>query len=209
MQSRLDNRHALQAYANLPQRDDIPLIAVVSRLTWQKGFDLLGHPLHLLMNGYSGDAQFIVLGTGDAHYETMFANMASYHQGKMAAILSYNAGLAPLLYAGSDIFLMPSLFEPCGLGQLIAMRYGSVPLVRATGGLADTVEDGVTGFTFANYNWESLWQAMQRAIYTYNVDKDIWGRIQKNGMLADYSWEKSALGYQQVYEWAVARVRGG
>lgn len=208
-ENKLNNRRALQAYANLPQRDDIPLVAMVSRLTWQKGLDIMGHVIHLLMNGYSGEAQFIVLGTGEARYESMFAQMAGYHRDKMTAILSYNAGLAPLIYAGSDIFLMPSLFEPCGLGQLIAMRYGSVPVVRATGGLADTVQDGITGFSFYDYNWESFWQAIQRAIYVYNVDKGSWAQIQRNGMAADYSWDRSALGYQQLYEWAIARVRGG
>ena len=113
----------------------------------------------MLMNGYAGDAQFIVLGTGDAQYEQMFAQIAGYHRDKMSAILSYNAGLAPLIYGGSDMFIMPSLFEPCGLGQMIAMRYGSVPVVRATGGLADTVQDGVTGFTFDGYDWGSFWHA--------------------------------------------------
>ncbi len=162
---RIENRRALQAYAGLPQRDNIPLVAMVSRLDWQKGLDLMGHVIHLLMNGYSGDAQFIVLGTGEAHYEFMFAQLAGYHRDKMTAILSYNAGLAPLIYGGSDIFLMPSLFEPCGLGQLIAMRYGSVPLVRATGGLADTVQDSITGFSFYDYNSDAFWHAMQRAIY--------------------------------------------
>ena len=202
---RLKNRRALQQYANLPQRDDIPLVAMISRLDWQKGLDIMGHVIHQLMNGYAGDAQFIVLGTGERQYEEMFANIANYHGDKMAAILSYNAGLAPLIYAGSDMFLMPSLFEPCGLGQMIAMRYGCVPVVRATGGLADTVQDGITGFMFYDYNWESFWQALQRAIYIYNVDRGSWQQIQQNGMMADFSWSRSALGYQQLYEWALVR----
>jgi len=139
----------------------------------------------------------------------MFAQLASYHRDKMTAFLSYNAGLAPLIYAGSDIFLMPSLFEPCGLGQLIAMHYGSVPVVRATGGLADTVHDSITGFSFFDFNVESFWHALQRAIYIYNVDKESWGKIQLNGMMADFSWTRSAQGYQQLYEWAIARTLGG
>jgi starch synthase len=200
------NRRQLQARAGLPQRDNIPLVAIVSRLDGQKGLDLVGHVVHLLMNGYAGEAQFIVLGTGAAHYENMFAQLASYHRDKMTAFLSYDAGLAPLIYAGSDIFLMPSLFEPCGLGQMIAMRYGSVPVVRETGGLADTVQDGITGFTFYDYSVDAFWDALQRAIYIYNVDKSSWRRIQENGMRTDFSWQRSAHGYQQLYQWAIARM---
>ncbi len=208
MGERLKNRRALQRHVGLPQRDDIPVLAMISRLDWQKGLDIMGHAIHQLMNAHAGDAQFIILGTGEKQYEDMFANIASYHSDKMAAILSYNAGLAPLIYAGSDMFVMPSLFEPCGLGQLIAMRYGSVPVVRATGGLADTVQDSITGFLFYDHNWESFWHAMARAIYIYNVDRPRWQQIQHNGMLADFSWSRSAMGYQQLYEWAMARTKG-
>jgi starch synthase len=202
---RLTNRRALQNKVGLPQRDDIPLVAMITRLDGQKGLDITGHVIHLLMNNFAGEAQFIVLGTGAAEYESMFARLAGYHRGKMAAILAYSAGLAPLIYGGSDIFLMPSLFEPCGLGQLIAMRYGSVPVVRATGGLADTVQDGVTGFSFYDYNSDAFWHALSRAIYVFNVDKPRWQQIQHNGMTADFSWPRSAQSYQQLYEWALAR----
>jgi starch synthase len=205
---RIHNRRALQARAGLPQRDNIPLVSIVSRLDGQKGLDLVGHVVHLLMNGYAGDAQFVVLGTGASHYENMFAQLAGYHHDKMTAFLSYDANLAPLIYAGSDMFLMPSLFEPCGLGQMIAMRYGNVPVVRLTGGLADTVHDGITGFTFYDYSVDAFWDALQRAIYIYNVDKDSWRRIQENGMKADFSWQRSAQGYQQLYQWAMARMGG-
>ena len=157
--------------------------------------DITGHVIHLLMNGFAGEAQFVVLGTGAGEYEAMFAQMAGYHTQKMAAILEFNAALAPLIYAGSDMFIMPSLFEPCGLGQLIAMRYGSVPVVKETGGLADTVQDSVTGFSFRRHTVEDFWQAMRRAIYVYNADKDLWREIQRNGMTADYSWERSAAEY--------------
>ncbi|MCP5096342.1 MAG: glycogen synthase [Chloroflexi bacterium] len=204
--NRIHNRRALQARANLPQRDDIPLVAMITRLTWQKGLDITGHIIHLLMNGFSGDAQFILLGTGDQPFEEMFANLAAQHPTKMTAYLDYNAGFAPLIYGGSDIFLMPSLFEPCGLGQLIAMRYGCVPVVRQTGGLADTVQEEETGFTFEHYSTDSFWQALQKAIYIYNVDRPRWQTIQKNGMTADFSWDRSAKGYQQLYEWAIART---
>ncbi|MCP4417931.1 MAG: glycogen synthase [Chloroflexi bacterium] len=209
LQNRLHNRRTLQSRANLPQQDNIPLVAMVSRLDGQKGLDITGHIIHLLMNGFSGEAQFIVLGTGAAEYENMFANLAAYHPNKMTAYLNYDANFAPLIYAGSDIFLMPSLFEPCGLGQLIAMRYGSVPVVRATGGLADTVLDGETGFSFHEYTADAFWHALQRAIYVFNVDKPRWQTIQKAGMTTDFSWQRSALGYDQLYKWAIAQTRSG
>jgi len=205
---RRENKRALQARVGLPQRDDVPLLAMVSRLDGQKGFDILGHALHLLLNGNAGDAQVVVLGTGAQNYEAMLRHLAEYHRDKMTAVLGYNGQLAPLVYGGSDMFLMPSLFEPCGLGQMIAMRYGSVPVVRATGGLADTVFDGVSGFTFHDYSVDDLWDAMRRAIYIYWNDRDSWRAMQQTGMQRDFSWTTSARGYQQLYEWAIARLRG-
>ncbi|MBP8948535.1 MAG: glycogen synthase [Candidatus Promineofilum sp.] len=207
MTGREENRRALQAAVGLPQLANIPILGMVTRLDWQKGMDIVGHALHLLMNGYSGPAQFVVLGTGASQYEDMFRQMASFHREKMSAYIGYHAELAPLIYAGSDIFLMPSLFEPCGLGQMIAMRYGSVPIVRATGGLADTVQDGITGTTFYDFNADALFNAIQRATYTYNTDRDSWRRIQANGMETNFSWERSAQGYQQLYTWALAQMR--
>jgi starch synthase len=103
---------------------------------------------------------------------------------------------------------MPSLFEPCGLGQMIAMRYGSVPLVRATGGLADTVRDSVTGFVFNDFSADALWHTIQRATYIYRIDPGSFAALQRNGMTQDFSWRNSALGYQQLYEWALSRMRG-
>ena len=179
---------------------------MVTRLDWQKGLDIVGHALHLLMNGYAGPAQFVVLGSGAPQYEDMFRRMAGYHREKMSAYIGYHAELAPLIYAGSDMFLMPSLFEPCGLGQMIAMRYGSVPLVRATGGLADTVQDGITGYSFYDFSADALFNTIQRATYTYNTDHDSWRRIQANGMTNNFSWERSAQGYEQLYRWAQAQV---
>jgi starch synthase len=138
----------------------------------------------------------------------MLANLAGYHPDKMAAFLTYHPALAQLIYGGSDLFLMPSRFEPCGLGQLIAMRYGSVPVVRATGGLADTVHDALTGFTFVEYSSGAFWDAVQRAIYIYNVDRASWQAIQSSAMQEDFSWARSARGYQQLYEWALMRMKG-
>ena len=205
---RQHNRRALQAALNLPQRKNVPMVAMITRLDWQKGLDITGHVVHRLMNGLGGDAQFVVLGTGEAHYEAMFAQLATYHRDKMTAVLEYNADLAPLIYAGSDMFLMPSLFEPCGLGQMIAMRYGSVPVVRATGGLADTVADGVAGFTFAQHSSAAFWHALQRAMSIYYGDEERWTGIQKTAMSTDFSWDRSAQGYEQLYEWAIARAQG-
>jgi starch synthase len=208
LDKRLDNKRALQERSGLPIRDDSPLVAMVTRLDWQKGLDITGHALHLLMNGHAGEAQCVVLGAGASSYETMLRHLAGYHRGRMTAFIGYDAALAPLIYAGSDIFLMPSLFEPCGLGQLIAMRYGTVPVVRATGGLADTVRHGVTGFTFGNYSADDFWNALREALYIYGVDRDSWRALQEKGMASDYSWETSARAYQQVYAWAIARMRG-
>jgi starch synthase len=204
---RLTNKRVLQARAGLPERD-IPLVAMVTRLDQQKGLDITGHVLHLLMNGYAGEVQAVVLGAGWPEYEDMLRHLSGYHGGKLTAVLGYDAQLAPLIYGGSDILLMPSLFEPCGLGQLIAMRYGSVPVVRATGGLADTVRPGVTGFTFQNYSAEDFWNCLREALYILRVDPESWRAIQARGMSSDYSWETSARAYQQVYEWAIARIRG-
>jgi starch synthase len=208
IETRLENKRALQTKLGLPQKDTVPLVGMVTRLDAQKGIDLLGHALHLLMNGGAGEAQFVVVGTGAGHYEDTLRHLSSYHSDKMRAVLKFAPDLAPLVYGGSDIFLMPSLFEPCGLGQMIAMRYGSVPVVRATGGLADTVREMQTGFLFNDFNTDALWNALQKAIYIYNVDKASWRAIQRNGMTTDFSWRNSALGYQQLYEWAIARMRG-
>jgi starch synthase len=201
------NKRALQARLGLPQRDEVPLIGMVSRLDWQKGLDITGHAIHFLMNNFAGEAQFVVLGSGQPKYHELFSQLAGSHPDKMAAFMNvFDNDLAHLIYGGSDMFLMPSLFEPCGLGQMIAMRYGSVPVVRATGGLADTVQDGATGFTFADYSSEAFWQALQRALHIYRVDRESWRAIQRQGMTTDFSWQRSARGYQQLYEWAIARV---
>ncbi|MFQ5617171.1 MAG: glycogen synthase, partial [Anaerolineales bacterium] len=209
LDDKVSGKRDLQARAGLPQRNDVPLVAMVSRLYSQKGLDLTGHVVHKLLNNHAGsEAQFIVLGTGAKEYKTTFARLADYHQQKMTAYLEYDAELAQRIYAGADLFLMPSRFEPCGLGQLIAMRYGTVPVVRATGGLADTVWDGVTGFTFTNYNVDAFWHAVYRAVQVYLHNKPRWREIQRAGMQQDFSWEKSARGYAELYAWAISRARG-
>jgi starch synthase len=205
--ARAANKRALQQRLGLPE-SDVPLVAMVSRLDAQKGVDITGHVAHLLLNAAAGEAQFVVLGSGAAEYEEMFRHLASYHRDKMAAVLRYDAALAPLVYAGSDIFLMPSRFEPCGLGQMIAMRYGSVPVVRATGGLVDTVGEGQSGFLFSEYSVDAFWTALSRALAMYREDPGRWRALQRHGMAVDFTWTTSARGYQQVFDWAVSRVRG-
>jgi starch synthase len=210
LDGKIFNKRDLQARIGLPQRDDVPLVAMVSRLDFQKGLDLMGHVLHLLLNNYAGsEAQFVVLGTGADEYEQMFSRLAYYHKDKMRVFLQYDAMLSQMIYAGADIFLMPSRFEPCGLGQMIAMRYGAVPVVRATGGLADTVYDGYTGFSFYEYSVDAFWNALYRAIQTYSRNPAHWREIQQHGMRQDLSWETSAERYAEVYAWAMARAHGG
>ncbi len=205
--NRAANKRALQEQLGL-EPTDVPLVAMVTRLDAQKGVDIAGHAVHLLLNAIAGEAQFAVLGSGAPEFETMFRHLAAYHTRKMAAVLRYDAALAPLIYAGSDLFLMPSRFEPCGLGQLIAMRYGSVPVVRQTGGLADTVHEGETGFSFVDYTPDALWQALARAVSTWWHDRPRIDQMGQQGMAQDFSWAASAGGYEQLFEWAIARERG-
>lgn len=210
LEARLANKRALQARLGLPEREDLPLVGMITRLDRQKGLDLVGHVVHLLMNNVAGgEAQFVLLGSGAEEYEQMLSGLAAYHRQKMAVVLGYSSDLPALIYGGSDLFLMPSLFEPCGLGQLIAMRYGSVPVVRATGGLVDTVRDGVTGFAFSEFSAEACWNALARAVHVWRTDRDGWRALQAHGMSQDFSWHTSARSYAHLYGWAVARVRGG
>jgi starch synthase len=207
-EKRKENKIALQKRLGLPERPEVPLVGMIARLTRQKGLDIVGHPIHLLLNNHAGEAQFVVLGSGEKTHEDMLWHLAGFHQDKMAAVLHYAPDLAPLIYGGADLFLMPSLFEPCGLSQMIAMRYGCIPIVRQTGGLADTVRDGINGFTFYDFTTADLWNCMRKALYLYSHDPEMWQAIQREAMLADFSWQNSARGYQQLYEWAIARRRG-
>ena len=205
---RAKNKKALQHKLGLPQRADVPLLAMITRLDAQKGLDLAEPVLHHLLGRHGGDAQFVVIGTGAEPYERMFREMAEHHRDRMRAVLAYAAELAPLVYGGSDMFLMPSRFEPCGLGQMIAMRYGSLPIVRATGGLADTVDDWTTGFTFDAFDAGAFWQAVTRALDRYHQDPSGWKGMQQTAMRRDLSWDASAHRYAELYAWAQARVRG-
>ncbi len=179
-----------------------PLIGVVSRLVDQKGFDLVGGIAEQIPRL---PASFVVLGSGDAAHEHVWRGLAAAHPDRIGVHIGFDEGLAHLIEAGADIFLMPSRFEPCGLNQMYSLRYGTVPLVRATGGLADTVQNvdpqsgEGTGFVFEEYSPAALLATLRRALETFERP-DAWRRIQLAGMREDHSWEASALRYQAVYE---------
>lgn len=205
---RIENKRLLQRTSGLPEKDDVPLVAMVTRLDVQKGLDITGHVLHLLLNSFDGEAQCVVLGAGAPSYEGMLKHLAGYHREKMAVFLGYNAEIAQRIYGGCDLFLMPSLSEPCGLGQLIAMRYGALPVVRGIGGLADTVHDRVNGFSFLGYSAEDFWNKLREAMHVFRNEPARWRTMQEAAMRGDYSWTTSARRYEELYQWAISRVRG-
>ncbi|WP_425059567.1 Glycogen synthase [Sporomusa carbonis] len=198
---RLDNKLKLQAELRLPVGKHIPLIAIVSRLVSSKGLDLIAHVMEELL---ALDVQLVVLGTGEGQFESLFANAARRHPDKVSANITFSESLAHKIYAGSDLFLMPSRFEPCGIGQLIALRYGSIPVVREVGGLRDTIrpfnpETGEgTGFTFINYNAHDMLYAIEQAVSLYR-SRGVWAKLVKNAMRADNSWRRSAAEYRDLY----------
>lgn len=206
LDKRVANKLALQKEAGLPVSPEIPLLGTVSRLVDQKGFDILTSVFDTLMTVL--DLQFVLLGTGDQHYHNTFTRLAQTYKDKMAVFLTFNAPLAQRIYAGADMFLMPSRFEPCGLGQLISLRYGCIPIVRSTGGLADTVQDydprsgEGNGFAFHRYHGQDLFAAVVRAVENYKY-KEAWRRLQERGMRADYSWKRSAQKYVELYRKAL------
>ena len=197
---KLDNKKGLCSMLNIAYSENTPIIAMITRLTEQKGMDLV---MRVIEDILSRDVQLIVLGTGDWRYETKLRDIESRYPEKMKALITFSSDLANKIYASSDMFLMPSKFEPCGLSQMIAMRYGTIPIVRETGGLRDTVipfdGDNGTGFTFYSYNAYDMLGAIDRAISVYN-DKDNWAKLIKNAMSADFSWKKSAKEYVKIYE---------
>lgn len=202
------NKKALQRRVGLPENPDVFTIGIISRLADQKGFDLIDYVMDDICKD---DVQFVLLGSGEARYEDMFR----YYEQKYPTIVSANIGyddiLSKMIYAGCDAILMPSRFEPCGLCQLMALRYGTVPVVRETGGLKDTVEpyneleQSGTGFSFANYNAHDMLNAIERAKEVYYEDKDAWKAIVKRGMEEDFSWDRSASVYMELYERMLAK----
>lgn len=187
------NKIALQKELKLPQDEETPIIGIVTRLVWQKGLELITEKFADL------PCQFVFLGTGQKEYEDYIKKLAKKYPKKFSAQIYFDAQLAQKIYAGSDLFLVPSRFEPCGLTQMIAMRYGSVPVVRQTGGLADTVDTKV-GFSFKKFDSNELYKTIKKALDIYYQDKARWKKLQKNGMSRDFSWNKSAKEYFKLYK---------
>ena len=200
IERRADNKLALQKKSGLPQDLDIPLIGMVSRLEEQKGIDLLLQAIDQFI--VETKAQLVILGQGREHYHKLLAEAALKYPQRLSVFIANDERLARLIYGGSDIFLMPSRFEPCGLGQLIAMRYGAIPVVRHTGGLADTVKDVAekdgNGFVFQNYDVPEMMGAIKRAEESF-YHRDEWQSLMRRNMKLDFSWKASARKYEEIY----------
>ena len=203
-EGKLANKEQLQKDYGLPVERDTMLIGMVSRLTDQKGLDLIAYIMDEMMA--KERMQFIVVGTGEEKYENMLQYFEQKYQGKVKADIGYSEERAHRVYAGCDAFLMPSLFEPCGLSQMIAMRYGTLPIVRETGGLKDTVqayneyEQLGTGFSFANYNAHEMYHTIQYAMQVYYGHRKEWNNMAVRAMEQDFSWNSSAREYEKLYE---------
>ena len=201
---KVKNKRALQQELGLEQNDGKFMVGIVSRLTDQKGFDLIACMMDEMCQQ---DIQFVVLGTGEEKYENMFRHFAWKYPGKVSANIFYSEALSHKIYAACDAFLMPSLFEPCGLSQLMSLRYGTIPIVRETGGLKDTVwpyneyEGTGTGFSFANYNAHEMMNTIKYAHYIYIEKKREWNKLVDRAMAADFSWNASAAKYDELYSW--------
>jgi starch synthase len=194
------NKQELQQYLKLEVKSDVILIGMVSRLVGHKGLDLVKAAFGKIMEMR---AQFVLLGSGDLEYENFFREAQSHYPGRVCAHIGYDDALARKIYAASDIFLMPSKSEPCGLSQMIALRYGTIPVVRSTGGLRDSVRDfggeNGNGYNFLTYNRDDMLDAMYRAATDY-YQADIWAKNVKSAMQSDFSWGKSANAYINIYK---------
>ena len=200
----------LQKMLGLPEKDDAPLISIISRLVPAKGLDLVKCVIEELL---AENVQVVILGKGEGDYEDYFRMLADRYSGKCRAIIAYNKDLASKIYSASDIFLMPSKQEPCGLSQMIACRYGAVPVVRATGGLFDSISpynndmrNGGNGFVFGNYNAHEMLYVIKDAVYTFG-NKDEWRGIMKRAMTTDFSWKKSSGEYEKLYDNMLGEIR--
>ncbi|MBQ7973249.1 MAG: glycogen synthase GlgA [Lachnospiraceae bacterium] len=203
---KIKNKRLLQKELGLAEDDKAMMIGIVSRLTDQKGFDLIAY----MMDELCQDAvQIVVLGTGDEQYENMFRHFDWKYGDKVSANIYYSEAMSHKIYAACDAFLMPSLFEPCGLSQLMALRYGTLPIVRETGGLKDTVEpyneyeSTGTGFSFVNYNAHEMLRTIRYAEKIYYDKKREWNKMVDRAMAADFSWQVSAQKYQEMYDWLI------
>jgi starch synthase len=204
-QGKLLNKKVLLEHFRIPFDENVPLIGIVSRMVIQKGFDIFADAINELM---SLDAQWIILGSGEDQFENLFRQLSNQLPGKVGAYIGYNNELSHLVEAGSDMFLMPSRYEPCGLNQIYSLKYGTVPIVRKTGGLADTVHDldemnhfgfdTGNGFSFYDATGYALFKTVERAVSSFK-NKEVWKKIQKNGMRRDYSWKHSAEQYMELY----------
>ncbi|MFA5859008.1 MAG: glycogen synthase GlgA [Elusimicrobiota bacterium] len=207
LENKVECKQALFEELGWPVDLTIPVLGMVSRLDPLKGFDLLAQAVHTLMQR---EIRLVILGRGDSMYEAALTKMAEKFPDRIAVKLDFNEPMAHKIYAGVDMFLMPSRFEPCGLAQMIAMRYGTVPVVHTTGGLADTVVDYSpetkkgNGIAFTEYNCDAFLAAIDRGIALYN-DKEQWGKILKNAMAGNFSWEKSVRKYQELYKLAIQK----
>ena len=186
----------LQKEYGLPVRDDVPLIGMITRLVEQKGIDLITECAEQILKL---DTQMIVLGSGDPRYHNFFEWLRRSYPDRVGIYIGYNNELAHKIEAGADIFLMPSLFEPCGLNQIYSLKYGTLPIVRLTGGLADTIQDGANGFTFFDFKPSFFFDAVKRAVDIYRNNPEMWKEMMTTAMGQDYSWEKSAEKYLSVY----------
>ena len=197
------NKKALQQELGLEVNDKKFMIGIVSRLTDQKGLDLIAYMMDQIC---TDDVQLVILGTGESQYENMFRHFAWKYPDRVSANIYYSEDMSHKIYASCDAFLMPSLFEPCGLSQLMSLRYGTVPIVRETGGLKDTVEpyneyeSTGTGFSFANYNAHEMMNTINYAKHVFYNNKREWNKIVDRGMLKDFSWTSSAKKYQKLYD---------
>lgn len=200
---KLENKRELLKLCGLEGSDDTPVIGIVTRFVSQKGLDLIEAVLHDILED---DVRLIVLGKGDWRYEQMFLDAKRLYPSKISVSIMFSGDLANKIYAGSDMFLMPSKFEPCGLAQMIAMRYGTVPIVRETGGLKDTVQPFVdylgtgNGFTFASYNAHDMLHVIREACGVYHLNPKGWTHLMQLGMTNDFSWNTSAQKYIEVYQ---------
>ena len=196
------NKQALQERVGLPQRAAVPIIGVVSRLTDQKGFHLVEEKMEQLLQA---DVQVVILGTGEERFEHSFRYFESRYPHKIRSLITFDIGLAQLIYAGSDLFLMPSAFEPCGLSQMMAMRYGTLPIVHETGGLRDTVEPynaftgSGTGFSFYQFDGHTMLQTIYNALDVYYNQPEAWNKLVQQAMRRDFSWTIPAQDYLALY----------
>lgn len=188
----------LQRLLNLPVNPNVPIVAMITRLASHKGLDLVKA---VIEEALQDDMQFVVLGTGEHDYEMFFKYLAATYPNKVAAAITFNSDLSRKIYSGADLFLMPSKSEPCGLSQMMASRYGTVAIVRETGGLKDSITpcgSGGNGFTFHDYNAHDMLYVIRQAIGVYN-DKDEWNKLVLKAMSSDFTWDKSAKNYGQLY----------